>query len=75
MSVDILKKYFLNVGVSYYVSDDYLFKGNKYTPIGNYGIGFLACFMLSDKVNVITKYYGENRANKIEFEKVVNIFA
>ncbi len=69
MSLDILKKYFLNVGVSYYVSDDYLFKGNKYAPIGNYGIGFLACFMLSDKVNVITKYYGESQANKIEFEK------
>lgn len=69
MSVDILKKYFLNVGVSYYISDDYLFKGNKYKPIGNYGIGFLACFMLSDKVNVVTKYYGENQANKIEFEK------
>lgn len=69
MSVDILKKYFLNVGVSYYVSDDYLFRGNKYTPIGNYGIGFLACFMLSDKVNVVTKYFGESQANKIEFEK------
>jgi molecular chaperone HtpG len=69
MSVDILKKYFLNVGVSYYVSEDYLFKGNIYTPIGNYGIGFLACFMLSDKINVITKYYGESLANKIEFEK------
>lgn len=69
MSVDILKKYFLNVGVSYYVSDDYLFKGNNYSPIGNYGIGFLACFMLSDKVNVITKYYGESHASKIEFEK------
>lgn len=69
MSLDILKKYFLNVGVSYYVSDDYLFKGNKYAPIGNYGIGFLACFMLSDKVNVITKHYGESLANKIEFEK------
>lgn len=69
MSLDILKKYFLNVGVSYYVSDDYLFKGNKYVPIGNYGIGFLACFMLSDKVNVITKFYGESQANKIEFEK------
>lgn len=69
MSIDILKKYFLNVGVSYYVSDDYLFIGNKYAPIGNYGIGFLACFMLSDKVNVITKYYGESHANKIEFEK------
>lgn len=69
MSLNILKKYFLNVGISYYVSDDYLFKGNKYTPIGNYGIGFLACFMLSDKVNVVTKYYGESQANKIEFEK------
>ena len=69
MSIDILKNYFLNVGVSYYVSDDYQFKGYKYLPIGNYGIGFLACFMLSDKVNVITKYYGESRANKVEFEK------
>ena len=69
MSIDILKKYFLNVGVSYYASDDYIFQGNSYNPIGNYGIGFLACFMLSDKVNVITKYYGENQANKIEFEK------
>ncbi len=69
MSLDILKKYFLNVGVSYYISDDYLFRGNKYVPIGNYGIGFLACFMLSEKVNVITKYYGESQANKIEFEK------
>ena len=69
MSVDILKKYFLNVGVSYYISDDYLFQGNKYCPIGNYGIGFLACFMLSDTVSVITKYYGENQTNKIDFEK------
>jgi len=66
MSIDILKNYFLNVGVSYYVSDDYQFKGYKYLPIGNYGIGFLACFMLSDKVNVITKYYGESRANKVQ---------
>ena len=69
MSIDILKKYFLNVGVSYYVSDDYLFQGNKYCPIGNYGIGFLACFMLSDTVSVITKYYGESQINKIDFEK------
>ncbi|MBC3886799.1 HD domain-containing protein [Acetobacterium paludosum] len=69
MSLTILKKYFLNVGVSYYISDDYLLKGNKYVPIGNYGIGFLACFMLSDRVVVITKYYDDNQTNKIEFEK------
>lgn len=69
MSIDILKNYFLNVGISYYSSDDYLFKGNTYNPIGNYGIGFLACFMLSDKISVITKSYGEIESNKIEFEK------
>ena len=69
MSLDILKKYFLNVGVSYYLSDDYMLQGNKYCPIGNYGIGFLACFMLSDVVSVITRYYGETKTSKINFEK------
>lgn len=48
MSIDILKNYFLNVGVSYYSSDDYLFKGNTYNPIGNYGITCLRiiCYSL-----------------------------
>ncbi len=69
MSLDILKKYFLNVGVSYYISDEYRLRGNNYNPIGNYGIGFLACFMLSDKVVVNTKFYGETKLNTIEFEK------
>lgn len=69
MSIDILKKYFLNVGVSYYASDDYLLQGRQYSPIGHYGIGFLACFMLSDRVEVKTAYYTDSKANKITFEK------
>ncbi len=69
MSVDILKKYFLNVGVSYYKSDDYVLQGRKYSPIGHYGIGFLACFMLSDTVEVITRHFEENKVTRIEFEK------
>ncbi len=69
MSTDILKKYFLNVGVSYYKSDDYVLQGKKYSPIGHYGIGFLACFMLSDKVEVRTRHIDENQTTKIEFEK------
>lgn len=69
MSVAILKNYFLNVGVSYYSSNEYMFEGNRYVPIGNYGIGFLACFMLSDKVEVSTKYVGETNLNRIELEK------
>ena len=69
MSIDILKKYFLNVGVSYYVSDDYRLQDREYSPIGHYGIGFLACFMLSDKVEVNTVYYDEQKMNRISFER------
>lgn len=69
MSLSILKKYFLNVGVSYYASDDYLLQGRLYSPIGHYGIGFLACFMLSDTVEVKTVYYEDRKMNRISFEK------
>ena len=69
MSIEILKKYFLNVGVSYYASDDYLLQGRNYSPIGHYGIGFLACFMLSDRVEVKTVFYKDHKMNRISFEK------
>lgn len=69
MNVEILKKYFLNVGVSYYNSDAYNLQGREYSPIGHYGIGFLSCFMLSDKVEVRTKHIEENKSIKIEVEK------
>lgn len=69
MSISILKNHFLNVGMSYYISDDYLFQGRTYSPIGHYGIGFLACFMLSERVEVNTRYYMDNTMNRISFKK------
>lgn len=57
MSIDIIKRHFLNIGVSYYKSDNFLLRDFEYKPIGNYGIGFLSCFMLSDEVKVITRHY------------------
>lgn len=69
MSLDVVKKHFLNVGKSYYKSDDYLHKNYVYEPIGQFGIGFLACFLLSDNVTVKTKYYKNNEINQIELEK------
>lgn len=65
MSLDILKNYFLNVGVSYYKSKDYRYMGYDYKPIGNYGIGFLACFMLSKNVKIITKQFRDSKASTI----------
>lgn len=69
MTLDVVKKHFLNVGKSYYKSNEYLFKNHNYKPIGHYGIGFLACFLLSDSVTVKTKYYSNNEINQIELEK------
>jgi len=69
MSMDIIKKHFLNIGVSYYNSTDFLLKDFEYKPIGNFGIGFLSCFMLSDDVKVITRHYKGKYRYLIELEK------
>ena len=69
MSQDIIKKHFLNIGVSYYNSRDFKLHDFKYQPIGNFGIGFLACFMLSSEVTVITRHYQNKSKYRIELEK------
>lgn len=69
MSMDIIKKHFLNIGVSYYNSTDFLLKDYSYKPIGNFGIGFLSCFMLSDEVKVATRYYKSKYKFFIELER------
>ena len=69
MSHDIIKRHFLNIGVSYYNSTDFLLRDFAYKPIGNFGIGFLSCFMLSKKVTVITRHYKSKEKFTIELEK------
>lgn len=69
MTLDVVKKHFLNIGKSYYKSNEYIYENYKYKPIGQYGIGFLACFLLSDNVTVKAKYYKTNEINQIELEK------
>lgn len=69
MSLSVIKKHFLNIGVSYYTSKDFLLRDYEYKPIGNFGIGFLSCFMLSDDVKVITRHYKSKNKYLIELEK------
>jgi molecular chaperone HtpG len=69
MSMDIIKRHFLNIGVSYYNSTDFLLKDFEYKPIGNFGIGFLSCFMLSEEVKVLTRHYKSKNKYLIELEK------
>ena len=69
MSEDIIKKFFLNIGKSYYRSDIFKLNNYSYSPIGYFGIGFLACFMLSEEVLINTRHYLTNSKHTIQLEK------
>jgi len=49
MDVDIVRRYFSRVGVSYYRSDDFT---GTFTPISEFGIGVLSCFMIAEQIEV-----------------------
>lgn len=69
MDIHVLKNYFLKLGASFYNSDDYRLKGYSYNPIGNYGIGFLACFMLSNEVKVKTRHMNDSKLYEVDINK------
>lgn len=69
MNEDIIKKYFLKVGCSYYTSSDfqkekYLCNGNEdYNPISRFGIGILSCFMgdkHTNQVEISTRHFSRD---------------
>lgn len=69
MNLDVINKHFLSIGKSYYKSDEFKIRNYDYQPIGTFGIGFLASFMLSDKVLVKTKHLNSNILYEIELEQ------
>ncbi len=68
MTEDTLKHYFFNIGNSYYGSDEFRKANPTYEAIGKFGIGFLACFMLSKTVVLETQCMEHERIH-INFEK------
>lgn len=67
MNREIVEKYFLKVGSSYYASDDFCRDKYRnevepgYQPISRFGIGILSCFMGDrerSRVEVTTLHYG-----------------
>ncbi|WP_256758448.1 ATP-binding protein [Cohnella sp. WQ 127256] len=83
MDEDIIKKYFSNVGSSYYRSDEFYqdmaIASNSFTPISKFGIGFLSAFMVSDSIEVDTvrktdRYQISEQPLNIEIEGESGIF-
>jgi hypothetical protein len=61
MDALILQNFFLRVGQSYYRSAEFNTervalrkKGQDFAPVSEFGIGFLSCFLLADRVEVET---------------------
>lgn len=62
MDESIIRNYFTKVGKSYYQSPEFLQKRihlRKYNadfdPCSQFGIGFMSCFMIGDKIEIFTK--------------------
>lgn len=62
MNKDIIEKYLLNIGNSYYNSSDFYKEQSKwdggFTPTSQFGIGILSCFMIGTKIEIVTKSEG-----------------
>ncbi|HLL70442.1 MAG TPA: hypothetical protein VK363_03360 [Pyrinomonadaceae bacterium] len=71
MNEDIIVKYFLKIGESYYQSAQFRAEILGYTkrnqpgfvPISRFGIGVLSCFILGDRVEVATRYIGDGKSD------------
>jgi hypothetical protein len=53
----VLERYLTTIGRSFYTSSDYKNLRVNYSPISQFGIGFLSCFMLGKHVEVNTTYF------------------
>lgn len=66
MTREIIENHFLKIGNSYYTSSKFKREnidcGNRFSPISQFGIGILSCFMICDSIEITTRHYKEQEA-------------
>ena len=59
MNKNIIEKFLLKIGNSYYKSAEFFReqaeRGGRFVPTSQFGIGILSCFMIADRLEIITK--------------------
>ena len=77
----IIEKYFLKVGQSYYRSADFnktrlqlRIKNQEldFAPISEFGIGFLSCFLLADRLHLITAMWESIRGDTLKRNLIID---
>lgn len=74
----IIRNHFLKKGFSYYHSDQFKLQKlklkdpqyKKFTPISNFGIGLLSCFIECDTIEINTSYYNDENSFNQEKSKL-----
>lgn len=65
MSEYIIENYLLKIGNSFYKSADFYRKrsqwGCSFSPVSQFGIGILSCFIIGTKIEIITRSYETNK--------------
>lgn len=61
MTEEIIQKYLLRIGNSYYQSDEFrranALWGGAVAPVSEFGIGLLSCYMIASRIEVITRHH------------------
>ena len=76
MDSEIIQKYFLQIGKSFYESEDFS-KNYFFTPISSFGIGFLSTFIVSDRIVIETLFSSKSNNGeslKISINGIRNYF-
>lgn len=67
MTLKQINNYFLQVGISYYKTDEFR-EEFTFPSISNFGIGFLSCLMVADKIEVITRPHHEPKGLRLSIQ-------
>ncbi|MDE7437211.1 MAG: ATP-binding protein [Muribaculaceae bacterium] len=61
----IIENFLLKIGNSFYSSKEFYRKqsqwGSTYTPVSQFGIGILSCFIIGYRIEIVTKSVGTNQ--------------
>lgn len=60
MDKEVIERYFINIGQSFYKSHDFLEMEVDFSPVNELGIGILSCFMMANRIVIETKMDDSN---------------
>ncbi len=70
MNEHIILNYLLKVGSSRYQSKEFHEQHASFHSISRFGIGLLTCFMISDEIEITTRWFEETLAHRLKIRSV-----